>query len=115
MLSDEQKLLNVQNVHFCRAFSVGLMSSLFQRLGTKFSSLGTSSHLSEIMTALGDVFSEFGKFWGYSARVKLLSEGIWDAVRLVPSLRIAREEVDLVDDVLEGALAALSFFPWEAG
>jgi len=47
--------------------------------------------------------------------VKLLSEGIWDAVRLVPSLRIAREEVDLVDDVLEGALAALSFFPWEAG
>jgi len=54
-MSDEQKLWNVQNVHFCRAFSVGLMSSLFQRLGAKFSSPETSSCLNEIMIALGDV------------------------------------------------------------
>jgi len=38
---------NYSMSHFCRAFYVGLMSSLYQRLGTKFSSSGTSSHFSE--------------------------------------------------------------------
>jgi len=45
----------------------------------------------------------------------LQSEKIWDAVRLVQNLNIGREEVDFAVDILEGAFAALSFFPWEAG
>lgn len=45
--------------------------------------------------------------------MKLQSEEICDAMRLVENLDIRREEVEFAVDVLEGA--ALYFFPWEAG